>query len=124
MIRFMTLVAIVLSFSSFGFCADVKSGDAIFDEYSKIGAALSQDKLSDAVKHAQPLKNVSAATDQTKAKELKPEVDLIANAKNLDEARKSYEQLSSNLITRKDEIGIKANEYYCPMLKKTWLQKD
>jgi hypothetical protein len=124
MIRFMTLIVIVLSFSSVGFSADVKTGDAIFDAYSKIGAALSQDQLSDAVKHAQALQKVIAATDQKQAKELMPDVESLANAKSLDDARKSYERLSSNLNTRKSELEIQANEYYCPMVKKTWLQKD
>jgi len=122
--RSMMLLVIILSCFVVGCSADVKPGDAIFDAYLKIGAALSQDQLSGAVKHAQVLQNVIATTDQTKAKELKPDVDILANAKSLDDARKSYERLSSNLSIRKNELGIQANEYYCPMLKKTWLQKD
>jgi hypothetical protein len=97
----------------------------IFEAYSKIGLALSQDQLSEAIKHAKELQSAIAATDHKKARnEMLPSVDALTKAKDLAAARKSYELLSSKLSPLRKDLGIPAEEYYCPMLKKTWLQKD
>jgi hypothetical protein len=102
-----------------------QQSNAIFDAYSRVGLALSQDQLTEATKHGKQLHSAITAADHKKAKdELLPPVEALINAKNLDEARKSYELLSSRLSQLKKDLGIPGEEYYCSMLKKYWLQKD
>lgn len=98
---------------------------AVLDAYLKIGAALSQDQHSEALKHTKDLNIAVSNINNEKAKaELTPIVEELSKTKDLDTARKSYEQLSSKLNSMKSDLGIQASEYYCPMVKKSWLQKD
>lgn len=105
--------------------AEANLGSAIFENYLKIGAALSQDKHSDAAKHAKSLKTtLSDSTNQKAKDELLPSIENLSSSKDLGSARKSYEQLSLKLNAIKKDLAIEASEYYCPMVKKSWLQKD
>jgi Protein of unknown function (DUF3347) len=123
MFRFISPI-LILSFVTL-ISAESNLGSSIFDGYLKIGAALSQDQHSEAAKQAKDMKTVVSAGNNQKAKdELLPAIESLSSTKDLDAARKSYEQLSSKLNGIKKDLGIEANEYYCPMLKKTWLQKD
>lgn len=105
--------------------AETNPAVATLDAYLKIGAALSQDQHSEALKHTKDLNNAVSNINNEKAKAaLTPIIEELSKTKDLDSARKSYEQLSSKLNTVKEDLGIQADEYYCPMVKKTWLQKD
>lgn len=116
----LTCVAFVTEIS-----AESNLGSAIFDNYLKIGTALSQDQHSEAAKLAKNLKTTVSDSNNQKAKdELLPAIENLSASKDLDTARKSYEQLSLKLNGIKKELGIEAAEYYCPMVKKSWLQKD
>lgn len=125
MLKLTTIIIFTIIFAGLLSATPEQQSSAIFEAYSKIGAALSQDQLSEAVKHAKELQNAISAADHQKAKEeLMPTVDGLVGAKNLDNARKSYEQLSTRLSAIQKDLGIQADEYYCPMVKKNWLQKD
>jgi hypothetical protein len=124
MFRFIFTALILMCFA-FVTSAESNSGSAIFDSYLKIGAALSQDQHSEAAKFAKSMKSTLSESSNQKAKdELLPVIESLSSSKDLESARKYYEQLSSKLQAVKGDLGIKADEYYCPMLKKTWLQKD
>lgn len=98
---------------------------AVLDAYLKIGAALSQDQHSEALKYTKDLNAAVSGSSNEKARAaLTPAIEDLLKTKDLDAARKSYEKLSSKLSEIKQDLGIQADEYYCPMLKKTWLQKD
>ena len=125
MLKLTMIVIFIVTFASLLPAGSAQQSSAIFEAYSKIGAALSQDQLSDAVKHAKELQNAISAADHQKVKEeLMPAVDGLVAAKNLDDARKSFEQLSTRLSAIQKDLGIHADEYYCSMVKKSWLQKD
>lgn len=119
------LTTLILTCFAFVISAESNLGSAILDNYLKIGAALSQDQHSEAAKHAKIMKTTVTESKNEKAKaELLPAIEILSSSKDLESARKSYEQLSSKLNAMKSDLGIKADEYYCPMVKKTWLQKD
>jgi hypothetical protein len=125
MIKLINIIVFALTFAVSLPSSATQQGDAIFEHYSKVGLALSQDQLAEATKHGKQLQIAIAAADHKKAKdELLPPVETLIQAKNLEEARKSYELLSSRLSQLKKDLGIPAEEYYCSMLKKQWLQKD
>ena len=119
------LTTLMLTCFSFVISAESNLGSSIFDDYLKIGAALSQDQHSEATKHAKNMKTTLTESNNGKVKaELLPAIESLSSSKDLDAARKSYEELSSKLNAVKKDLGIQADEYYCPMVKKTWLQKD
>ncbi|MCI0614740.1 DUF3347 domain-containing protein [bacterium] len=122
-------ISAILMLMCFAFTTEISAesnlGSSIFNDYLKIGAALSQDQHSEAAKHAKNMKNTVSDSNNQKVKdELLPAIDNLSSSKDLETARKSYEQLSSKLNTVKKDLGIQADEYYCPMVKKTWLQKE
>lgn len=120
-------ISAVLILICFSFVSSAQSnlGSSIFDYYLKIGAALSQDQHSEAAKHAKSLKtNLSGSTNQKAKDELLPSIENLSSSKDLETARKSYEQLSLKLNAIKKDLAIEESEYYCPMVKKSWLQKD
>lgn len=124
MSRFLLTTLILMCFA-FVISAESNLGSSIFADYLKIGAALSQDQQSEAAKHAKNLKITLTESNNAKAKaELLPAIESLSSSKDLDASRKSYEELSSKLNAVKKELGIQADEYYCPMVKKIWLQKD
>lgn len=124
MFKFISAILLLTCFS-FVISAESNLGSSIFDDYLKIGAALSQDQHSDAAKYAKNLRTIVSNSDNQKVKdELLPAIESLSSSKDLDTARKSYEQLSSKLNSMKSDLGIRASEYYCPMVKKSWLQKD
>ena len=122
-------VLTTLMVTCFAFITEISAesnlGSSILDDYLKIGAALSQDQHSEASKQAKNMKTTLAESNNAKVKaELLPAIESLSSSKDLDAARKSYEELSSKLNAMKKDLGIQADEYYCPMVKKTWLQKD
>ena len=124
MFKLTLLLVFAVVFAAISAAGPATRGNEIFEAYSQIGVSLSQDQLPDAVKHAKELKTEIIATDVKKAQEqLTPLVENLINAKNLDAARKEYEQMSSRLSELQKDLGIQADQYYCSMLKKTWLQK-
>jgi hypothetical protein len=46
----------------------------------------------------------------------------IANVDKLDQMRKPFEEMTSIMGRLQGLTKIQADEYYCPMVKKTWLQ--
>jgi Protein of unknown function (DUF3347) len=126
MFKFISAILMLMCFSfTTQISAESNLGPSLLEDYLKIGAALSQDQLSEAAKHAKNMKTTLSESNNAKAKaELLPAVESLSSSKDLDAARKSYEELSSKLNAVKKDLGIQADEYYCPMVKKTWLQKD
>jgi hypothetical protein len=125
MFKLTTILVLILAAGISVPLVAAQQSNTIFEAYSKVGLALSQDQLSEVTKHAKQLQSAIASSDQKKAKdELLPPVERLIKAKDLEDARKSYELLSSRLSGLRKELGIPADEYYCPMVKKSWLQKD
>lgn len=126
MFKFISAILMLVCFSFVTkISAESNLGSSIFNDYLKIGAALSQDQHSEAAKHAKKLRTAVSDSNNQKAKdELLPAIESLSASKDLETARKSYEQLSSKLNSMKNDLGIQAAEYYCPMVKKSWLQKD
>lgn len=126
MFKFISAILMLMFFSfATQISAESKLGSSIFNDYIKIGAALSQDQHSEAAKHAKEMKaTVSQSNDEKVKSELLPAIENLSSSKDLETARKSYEQLSLKLNSIKSDLGIQADEYYCPMVKKSWLQKD
>lgn len=124
MLKFILTILILTCFS-FVISAESNLGSLIFNNYVEIGAALAHDQHSEAAEHAKNLRTTVSNSNNQKIKdELLPAIESLSSSKDLEIARKSYEQLSAKLNSIKNDLGIQASEYYCPMVKKTWLQKD
>lgn len=102
--------------------------DAVFQNYFATQTALANDSLKDATAAA---KNLTTSVPP-KGKDQKMNEHLatirtlserISAAKSLDQARKPFEELSTIVIALKTENKVQASEYFCPMVKKSWLQK-
>ena len=121
------LVIFSLLLSTFLFGASTGL-DAVFEHYFGIQAALANDSLKDASSHAKelmtsvPQKGKDEKTNEQLAT-IRTLSERISAAKSLDQARKPFEELSTLMIALKAENKVPASEYFCPMVKKSWLQK-
>ena len=119
------LLVFLVSAVSFG--AD-KTTSPIGSAYEAIGAALSTDSLADAKKHAAHLAESAEQMNQKeKNNDLSKVIDQakkLSGAGDLAIARSAYEEISKTMEALKPMLKYEGSKYYCPMLKKNWLQSD
>jgi hypothetical protein len=99
-------------------------------QYYGIQKSLAEDSTKGVSQSAAVIEQLSR---ETAAKESKPQLAAIFKAAaklqagDLENARKEFGELSDGLIAYLKSSGAKRNppyQFYCPMLKKNWLQPD
>jgi Cu(I)/Ag(I) efflux system membrane fusion protein len=100
----------------------------MFENYLALQAALAGDNLQDAVNAAKKMQtSIPEKAKDEKMSEQLSSISLLAKnigaAKDLEQARKTFGEMSVLMIALKSESGLSVSEYFCPMLKKSWLQK-
>jgi hypothetical protein len=121
------------------------SPQQLFDQYFALSNALAGDSVAEAKKAAADfttttsrlLEQPAKEQDAIKVEELpqnRREVvrqnlatllqlsKTIANVNQLDQMRKPFEEMTALMGGLQSDLKIQADEYYCPMLKKVWLQ--
>ena len=108
------LVLLALTFPVF-------ANSGLFTKYEAVRQGLLKSSLADVQKNAAAL-----AKDAQKAKlsTVTEFAQAVSVAKNLTDARRSFAVLSDEMIKIRGTAGqAKPAVYYCPMVKKSWLQK-
>jgi hypothetical protein len=122
--RPLLLFAAVLCVTSTAASADVASG--LVQPYLRIQTALADDAL-ETVKGDAALIEAEAATLGDAGQAMKTAAGQLAAASNLNAARAAFGRLSEALMKYADgqhaALGADLNVAYCPMVKKSWLQK-
>jgi hypothetical protein len=100
----------------------------LFENYLALQTALASDNLQDAARAAKQMQtSVPQKGKDEKMTDQLSKVSLLAGnisaAKDLEQARKTFGEMSVLMIALKPESGVKVSEYFCPMVKKSWLQK-
>lgn len=93
---------------------------AVLDNYFKIQAALASDSLTGVPEAAQA--SAKLVTGNVAA-----QAEVLAKAKDLAAARDSFKLWSTSLIASLEKQPAQTGpyyEFYCPMAKASWLQKD
>jgi hypothetical protein len=126
-------------------CYADPSYQQLYDNYYSLSSALAHDSVTDAQKAAKEMaKNAALLLEMPSLKQDAIEVkdlpkneketirqDLatidrlsktILNVNKLDQMRKPFEELTAVMGGLQQRTKIDADEYYCPMVKKTWLQ--
>ena len=124
--------------------ADV-SDQQLYENYYSLSNALARDSVQDAHKAAMELDKNAALLLEARAKQadpIKPESPpkdenetirqylatlsqlskTILKANSLDGIRKPFEEITAVMAGLQVHTKIQAQEYYCPMVKKVWLQ--
>ena len=92
-----------------------------FEHYEMVRTALAADSLTDATTHARSLATNAEAAGGPAAKKA---ADALAAAKNIEEARKQFGDLSSILVPIFQTEAIPGTTaYMCPMKQKPWMQR-
>lgn len=92
-----------------------------FEHYEMVRAALAADSLSDAMPHAVALAATAEAAGGAAAKKA---ADLLASAKNIEDARKNFGDLSTVLVPLFQTEKIPGTTaYMCSMKDKPWVQR-
>ena len=117
----------------------------LFDQYFAVSNALAKDSVPEAKKAAKEFATTTAMLLEQKADEKNPikVEDLpqnkkesvrqsittlqqlsktIADVDQVDQMRKPFEEMTTILAGLQPDLKIQADEYYCPMVKKVWLQ--
>jgi hypothetical protein len=138
------LLALFILLSAVGYAAP--SYQQLFDNYFSLSAALAHDSVADAQKASREMARTTALLlelpslkkDAIEPKELpKNEKETIRqdlatvdrlsktilNVNKLDQMRKPFEELSTVMGGLQALTKIQADAYYCPMVKKAWLQR-
>jgi hypothetical protein len=101
--------------------------EQILDQYFQVGASLTKDSLPDAQKAAQAMNKSVPANDSAHQKELSDlakQAQALSSAKDLTEARKVFADMTGPMKQLTSSTKLEAHEFYCPMVKKSWLQKS
>ncbi len=92
-----------------------------FEHYELVRAALAADSLSDAAPHAKALAATAEAAGGAAAKKA---ADLLASAKNIEDARKNFGDLSVVLVPLFQAEKIPGTTaYMCSMKDRPWVQR-
>ena len=92
-----------------------------FESYESVRAALAADNLADATPHAKVLADRAEAAGGVQAKKA---ARALAEAKNIEDARKSFGELSTILVPIFQAEAIPGTTaYLCPMKQKPWVQR-
>jgi hypothetical protein len=92
-----------------------------FEHYELVRTALAADNLTDAAPHAKALADTAEAAGGAPAKKA---ADALAAAKNLEDARKQFGELSTILVPVFQAEAIPGTSaYMCPMKQKPWMQR-
>jgi hypothetical protein len=107
------LVALALTFPVF-------ANTAMFTKYESVRQSLLKNDLAATQKHAAALAvDAKAAKNATVAEFAQS----VAKSNDLDGARRSFSLLSDELVkVRNAAKGARPAVYFCPMVKKSWLQ--
>jgi hypothetical protein len=92
-----------------------------FEHYEVVRAALAADSLSKAAPHAKALAGKAEAAGGAAAKKA---ADALASAKNIEDARTHFGDLSAILVPLFQADAIPGTTaYMCPMKQKPWVQR-
>lgn len=92
-----------------------------FEHYELVRAALASDRLSDAAPHAKTLADRAEAAGGAEAKKA---ADLLAAARNIEDARKHFGDLSTIFVPIFQAAAIPGTTAYtCSMKQKPWVQR-
>ena len=92
-----------------------------FEQYEQVRVALAADNFADASAHAKGLAQRAEAAAGVEAKKA---ADELAAAKNIEDARKAFGDLSTLLVPVFQAASIPGTTAYtCPMKQKPWMQK-
>jgi hypothetical protein len=98
----------------------------IIDPYLKIQTALAQDRMDDVRASAGEIASAATAAGAPATKMNSAAVQL-ASAGEIADAREKFGTLTDSLVAYMDGLHLKAPEgvrkAYCPMARKSWLQK-
>lgn len=123
--QFIFLLAFLVS--AIAFSAD-KIASPIGSAYEAIGSALSKDSLADAKEHAvhlaQAAEEMNRSQKNSDMSKLIDQAKKLSKASDLAAARSDYEEISKTIEVLKPTLKYQGSKYYCPMLKKNWLQSD
>ncbi len=98
----------------------VFANPALFSKYESVRQSLLKGSLADAQKSAAALATEARNAKNTAVAE---KADALAKAADLKAARSSFGPLSDEMLkVREAAKGDKPSVYYCPMVKKSWLQ--
>jgi hypothetical protein len=99
---------------------------SVYDHYLKVQTSLAKDSLEGVPDQANAMAKAIKGDDM---KMLSPKIagqaEALAQAKDLESARKAFKPLSDSLIQYLADQKVQAssyNEAYCPMAKASWLQ--
>ncbi len=98
----------------------VFANTGLFTKYESVRQGLLKGSLVDARKNAAAL-----ATEAKKAKQaaVAEKADAVAKSADLSAARETFSALSDEMLKiREAAKGDRPAVYYCPMVKKSWLQ--
>jgi hypothetical protein len=99
---------------------------SIVDPYLKIQTALAQDRVDDVRTSAGEIASAATALGEPATK-MNSAAAQLASAGVIADAREKFGTLTDALVTYMDEQRLKApdgvRKAYCPMARKSWLQK-
>lgn len=127
MVRSMTNKAIVAVFLM---CAALPAAanaiDRIVDPYLKIQSALAADTLEPVKPQAATIAKEAESLGMS-GRELKAAAEQLERAGDLKAARDAFGTLTKAVLgyaaATKSDFGADVHEAYCPMIRKSWLQK-
>lgn len=92
----------------------------LFTKYESVRQGLLKGSLADAQKNATALAADAKAAKQAAVAE---KAEAVAKAADLKAARETFGALSDEMLKiREAAKGARPSVYYCPMVKKSWLQ--
>ena len=96
---------------------------AILEPYLKIHAALAGDKMDDVAADARAIAEAAAKLG-TDGEGITTAARKLEGAGDLETARAAFGPLSDEIIAHGHSLGEDVKVAYCPMVSKSWLQKD
>ena len=93
---------------------------ALFSKYEATRQALLKSSLAEVQKSA---KLLSAEATKAKNASVAEQADAVAKSPDMAKARAAFAPLSEEMIKlRESANGARPSVYYCPMVRKSWLQ--
>ena len=101
----------------------------MFENYLAVQTSLAADDLQAAVSAAKKMESsVPQKGKDQNAGERLSKISLLtknlAASTDLEQARAAFAGISVLMIPLKSESGIQMSEYFCPMVRKSWLQRN